>query len=55
MLKPVFRIRRICKFLGLQDPDPLIICTDPYPDLDLSVNKPKNFENTLISTIFYDC
>jgi hypothetical protein len=37
-----FRIRRVRKFLGLQEPDP-----DPDP----SINKQKKFGNALISTI----
>jgi hypothetical protein len=32
----VLGIRRIRKFLGLQDPDPLVRGMDPDPDPDLS-------------------
>ena len=31
-------------FLGLLDPDPLYICTDPTPDPDPSINKHENEE-----------
>jgi hypothetical protein len=36
------RIRRLCMFLGLQDPDPLIRGTDPDPSIS-SKNSFKNF------------
>jgi hypothetical protein len=45
LLKPVFQIR-VRMFLGLLDPDldPVIICMDPTPDPDPSINIQKNIE-----------
>jgi hypothetical protein len=40
---------RVRVFLGL--PDPSLFCTDPVPDPDPSINKPKKVRKTLISTI----
>jgi hypothetical protein len=47
MLKPVFRIRRTRKFLGLSDADPLVRGTDPDP----SSSSSKPVIKSLISTV----
>ncbi len=35
------RIRRVCMFLGLLDPDPLVRGMDPDPDPDPSITNQK--------------
>ncbi len=47
---PVFQIRSRIYVLGLLDPDPEFICTDPDP----SINKQKNEENLDFYVLFCD-
>jgi hypothetical protein len=40
-----------CMFLGLLDPDPLVIGTNPAPDPHPSIIKQKYYEKNFISTV----